>query len=149
MKRRMKRRKIKHLPEHKQRIITVGRTIGKEANKPRPKYNQETWGNINFEKHRCSTPACVAGWTVAMYGTPEGLRRNYNSISGYAAELLGLDHKEEQNLFYAHWPERYLRKIEHERDLGGLMAFIPKPEEAAQILELIGFGELEIVEKKE
>lgn len=138
---------ISHLSEHNQRIVTVGRAIGKEANKTHPKYNQEAWGKINFEEHECSTPACVAGWTVAMYGTPEGLREHYNSISGYAAKLLGLEYREETNLFYAHWPKRYLDKIAHERDLGGLMAFIPKPEEAAQILELIGFGELEILEQ--
>ena len=140
-------RDISKLPRHKQRIVTIGRAIRKEAQKTRPKYNQESWGKINFEKHKCSTPACVAGWTVAMYGTPEGLRKNFNSISKYAAELLELERKEECNLFYAHWPARFLDKIEHDRDLDGMMAFIPKPEEAAQILELIGFGELEIVQE--
>ena len=47
----------------------------------------------------CGTTACVAGWTVILFGTPEDLRDYGNQVSHYAAVLLDIGLTESRQLF--------------------------------------------------
>lgn len=55
-------------------------------------------------EHKCKTVGCIAGWTVAMYGTTNDrarMRRGeiYSEIEDIAADLLGLDFHMSDKLF--------------------------------------------------
>lgn len=47
----------------------------------------------------CGTRACAAVWTVILLGAPEGLREHNNQVSGYAADLLGINDADARRLF--------------------------------------------------
>lgn len=47
----------------------------------------------------CGTIACLAGWTVMLFGSVAGLKALAGHLSVYAAQLLGLSDREEIRLF--------------------------------------------------
>lgn len=105
-------------------------------------YDQNDWGEPNIEKHTCDTPACLAGWTVALYGNPQGFRRHASTAS-YADEILNLTEAESSILFNAYWPQRYFRP-EDRHDEDPTLWLCPTAEQAADIIERIHAGEISI-----
>ena len=80
--------RIEGLARHIERLRTVG--PGHQA-KEEPGYFQGRW------KHRCDTPACIAGWAIHLFGedqVPFGM-----APMGWAATLLGLTHRQQDALF--------------------------------------------------
>lgn len=123
-------------------------------------YAQNSWGNPNLAHRTCNSAACVAGWTVALYGEQErklehiNINGGCNYIETYAAELLELTYCEAQILFHRAWPARFFNLTSKQEKLikkhqaqGRILPyFTPTPEEAIDILQRIGDGELSILE---
>ena len=123
-------------------------------------YAQNKWGNPNLPYRTCNSAACVAGWTVALYGREERklhhitVNGGCNYIETYAAELLELTYCEAQVLFHRAWPAHFFnlnseqQKIMNKHQKEGRIEpfFTPTPDEAIDILERIGNGELPILE---
>lgn len=79
-------------------------------------FDMERWVDAHFPvglsdltAEACGTTACFAGWAVALSGykvdgigdvyNAEGFRVNYD-IQGFAADLLGIETEEAEDLFY-------------------------------------------------
>ena len=48
---------------------------------------------------RCGTHACIAGYTVILFGTPEGLAESDGEVEEYAQLLLGIGDEQAADLF--------------------------------------------------
>ena len=109
-------------------------------------YNQRCWGESMFnnldqysktrKNFNCGTPACVAGWTALILGTPEDLGLDNQNllvrghgISELAGELLGIHNDAHCDLFagndYDSKPEAVARTLRHLADTGTVVWQFP------------------------
>ena len=122
-------------------------------------FYQGDWGDPDTAIHTCETPGCTAGWTVALFGDEETLEQYriqsgyFGAIHTYATELLELTDEESETLFNARWPHYFLNEPERDEVFTELenrgihtLTFNPTSDQAANILEQIGNGELSILE---
>ena len=77
--------------------------------------------NTSLIEHTCSSTACVAGWAVALFGTPE--QRGQHDAEDAAADILGLSHEEAADLFYS-WGHRDESDSAEDHAIGKLKAII-------------------------
>ena len=94
----------------------------------------------------CGSPACIAGWAIALFGDREGSADNVISattIEHYAYELLNSgSHRAGHHLgriFKTHWPQAWFREEERielprQRDYDVTMEVTPDDGEAVDFL---------------
>lgn len=80
---------------NKERILALAELI---ENQPHEELESEFGFNMEDFTHPCGTPSCIAGWAVFQAG---GLEKDYHANSKVAAEILGLEHRQAEDLFFA------------------------------------------------
>lgn len=79
--------------------------------------------------HTCGTSACIAGWTVSLFKTPDN--DGYGEIPHLAQELLGLTDNEARILFGTTTTHLWLSDITHEMAIKALtksikLGYVPR-----------------------
>ena len=85
---------------------TYGETFSEIENDD---YMKDAYEQAGVGMHNCDTPACVAGFTVQIFGEPNEYRKmapDFADTSIYAQHLLGLNDNWACHIFHS-WPRHW------------------------------------------